>query len=150
MSKFLCTCGQLVVDNGAITHHMGRILLEQSSEQYHERATHEIADFIKAVQAGKRREWIEQFYDKPGFDLEDSSVVFDIWTRHDPATLIDIYQCDACGRLWVERAPHTFTYRAFKPEQEDWKGALAVKLPEQTGAVTLPVKPPRRPWWKFW
>ena len=150
MSKFRCTCGYLIVDNGAVAHHMGRILREQSSEPYHERATHEVADFIRAVQAGKRREWIEQFYGQPGFDLEDGSVVVDIWTRRDPETVLDIYQCDACGRVFIERAPHTFTYRTFRPEDADWRGALAVQLPPEAAAVTVPSQPPRKSWWRFW
>ena len=133
----------IIVDNGAVQHHMGSILREQSREDYYNRATNEVVEFIRAVQAGKRREWIEQFYGKPGFDLEDGSVIFDIWTRRDPETVLDIYQCDACGRIFIERAPHSFAYRPFNPEEEDWRGTLAVQLPPAAAATTPPAKPRR-------
>lgn len=148
--RFKCACGFVIVDNGAVEHHMGRILREQDREIYHDLATRDVVDFIKAIQAGKRREWIAEFYAQPDFDLDDTSVVFDIWTRRDPTMMLDIYQCDACGRVYIEREPHTFRYRCFKPEHEDWRGALAVQLPPEAASATVPSKPKPRPWWKFW
>jgi hypothetical protein len=60
-------------------------------------------------------------------------------------TMLEIYQCDAWGRIWIERAPHTFTYRAFKPDDEDWKGTLAVQLPPQATTVSVPAQQLQRP-----
>jgi hypothetical protein len=146
MSSFLCPCGKSIADDGAINPNLGKILRDQSDEQYHQRATQEVTGFIKAIQSGKRKEWMEEFYGKQGFDLDDPNVVFDIWTRNDPATMLDIHQCDACGRIFIERAPHTFTYRVFKPEHDDWRGALTVELSEHVPAVRAATQK----WWRFW
>jgi hypothetical protein len=138
MSKFQCTCGHIISDNGQFDHIKGLILREQSSDVAYEAPSDTIADFIQAIAAGKRREWIENFYGRPGFDLEDSSVVFDIMLYARQRSALDIYQCEACGRIYIEREPQQSSgaLRRFKPEDPDWQGTLAVKIPSDSNSAT--------------
>jgi hypothetical protein len=125
--KFKCTCGHTVIDNGQFDHIKGQVLRAQSFQATYEQPSDSIAEFIQAVVAGKRKEWIESFYGQPYFEIADSSVVFDIIDHARHRTALDIYQCEACGRLYVEREPRqaSGTLRAFKPEDIDWKGTLS-------------------------
>lgn len=125
--KFRCTCGNIISDNGLCDHIKGHILREQSFNAAYEQPADRIAEFIQAVVAGKRKEWIEEFYGQPYFEVSDSSVVFDIIDYARIRTKLDIYQCEACGRLFIEREPQqaSGTMRAFIPEDADWRGTLS-------------------------
>jgi hypothetical protein len=85
------------------------------------------------VSEGRRKEWIESFYGKSYFEIEDSSVVFDImdYARHRCG--LDVYQCEACGRIYIEREPRqaSGSLRCFKPKDVNWRGTLAVQLPSR-------------------
>ena len=59
--KFKCTCGHVIRDNGQSDHIKGHILRGQSFHAAYEQPSESIAEFIQAVVAGKRREWIERF-----------------------------------------------------------------------------------------
>src|SRR5436190_17580618 len=97
--KFKCTCGHVMVDNGQSDQIKGHIVRAQSFDGVYEQPCNSVAEFIQAVVAGKRKEWIEAFYGQPGLEIDDRSIVFDIidYARH--RTALDIYQCEVCGRL---------------------------------------------------
>ena len=125
--RFTCKCGQIIRDNGQFDHIKGHILREQSFRVAYEQPSELIAEFIQAVAAGKREEWIERFYGQPYFDTSDSSVVFDIIDHARFGMALSVYQCEGCGRLWIEREPRqdSGTLRCFKPDETDWKGTLS-------------------------
>lgn len=125
--KFRCQCGHVVVDDGRFEHIRGQILRAESFESVYEGPSKTIADFISAVAQGQRKEWIARFYGKSDFDLPDHSVVFDIINYSHLRSGLDIYQCEACGRIFIETAPEAGTYRSFKPDDEEWKGTLSDK-----------------------
>ena len=152
MSKFQCTCGHVIVDNGRFAHIKGLILRDQSFDVAYEQPSATVAEFIRAVSEGKRKEWIESFYGRPYFEISDSSVVFDIMNWANLRCGLDVYQCEACGRIYIEREPYqsSGSLRCFKPEDTDWRGTLAVELPLESPAVTVLPQSLCRPWWKFW
>lgn len=152
MSKFRCTCGHIVVDSGQSEHIKGLVLRDQSFDVVHDQPSETAAEFIRAVVEGRRKEWVEKFYGRPYFEISDSSVVFDIMSYARDRAALDIYQCEACGRIFIEREPQqaSGSLRCFKPEDSDWRGALAVQLPPKSLLVPEPGQAPRRPWWRFW
>jgi hypothetical protein len=145
-----CPCGNIIVDDGEPSHQSGHVLRDQDSTTCSETTAEEIAGFIQAIVNGRRQEWVEQFYGQVGFDLHDGNVVLDILTRRNPETMLGVYQCDHCGRLSLERAPKTFSYRTFKPEQEGWTGALAAKPTLSPALVETVPGDGEKPWWKLW
>jgi hypothetical protein len=132
MSKFRCACGHIIVDNGQFEHIKGHILRADSFDDAYEKPCATVAEFIRAVGGGKRKEWIERFYEQPYFEIEDSSVVFDIFNYARLQCDLDIYQCETCGRIFIERETQqkSGTLRSFKPEDSDWKGTLSVQPPK--------------------
>jgi hypothetical protein len=152
MSKFRCLCGHIIVDNGRFDHIKGLVLRDQSFDVAHEQPSETVAEFIQAIAEGRRKEWVEKFYGRPYFEISDSSLVFDIMSYARLRAGLDIYQCEACGRIYIEREPQqsSGSLRCFKPEDSDWRGTLAVQLPPESSTTTLPEQPPRRPWWRFW
>ena len=121
--KSQCECGNIIADDGRLQH-KGRILREQSFAKAYEKPAAQVEDFIRAIREGRRKEWIDSFYGNPGVDIEDVSVLFDIISFSQERVGLDIYQCEACGRIFIEHAPQSFTHRTFKPEDEDWKGMM--------------------------
>src|SRR5262245_47145070 len=118
MSKFRCACGHIVVDNGRFDHIKGHISRAQSFGDVYEKPCATVAEYVRAVVKGKRKEWIEDFYGRSYFDIEDSSVVFDIFNYARLGSDLDIYQCEKCGRIFIEREPRQSSgaLRSFKPE----------------------------------
>lgn len=125
--KFRCTCGHIISDDGLSDHIKGRIVREQSFYAAYEQPAESVAEFIQAIATGKRTEWIEKFYGQSYFEISDSSVVFDIMDYARLRTALVLYQCEECGRLYIEREPRqaSGTLRAFKPEDPDWRGTLS-------------------------
>jgi hypothetical protein len=55
MSKFACTCGHIIVDNGRFDHIKGQILRQQSFDVAHEQPSDTVAEFMRAYRrAGAR------------------------------------------------------------------------------------------------
>jgi hypothetical protein len=112
----------------------------------------QIADFFRACQEGRRQGWVEEFYGQTGFDLQNENVILDILHRRHSQMLLTIFQCDQCGRISIERAPSTFSFRSFEPEDRDWDGALgAPGSPEASlSGSRVTFAEDKRCWWKFW
>ncbi len=126
--KFRCPCGDIVTDSSVDAfHHEARILRKQGFSGTYDNPAEKVAQFIDAIRQGKRKEWVDSFYGgrSRGVEIKDSEVVFDIFDLAHHGLGLDMYQCDACGRIFIERIPGSFTYRSFKPEDEDWQGTLA-------------------------
>lgn len=144
-----CPCGNIIVNNGAPSHQHGHVMRDQDSATSSETAAEEVAGFIQAIVNGRRREWVEQFYGQIGFDLHDQNVVVDILSRRQQEATLQLYQCDGCGRLSLERAPNCYMFRTFKPEQEGWTGALASR-PVLSPVLVEAVPEGDKPWWRVW
>ena len=145
-----CPCGHETAENEPHSHRLGHIVRDQDMVTCFETPAAEVADFLRAIQEGRRQVWVEEFYGKVGFDLQDGNIIQDILTRRHAQTLLTIFQCEECGRISIERSPSTFSFRSFEPESRDWRGALASRPfvdPIWAGQVTFAED---KPWWKFW
>jgi hypothetical protein len=146
-----CPCGEEIAIDGTHIHLAGRVVPEQTSAACFETPAEEIAEFIDAVVQGRRQDWIEAYYGHPGFNLHDANVVFDILTRRHAQTLLQIRQCEHCGRILLERAPNSDVWRVFAPESRDFRCALAgLALTRQELLESVVFAEDRPPWWKVW
>jgi hypothetical protein len=91
----------------------------------------DVATFQDAVRSGQKMEWIEQnFSSQYPRDLPDEAIIHDLLMSLLLGKYsITLYQCEVCGRLWIQEPHGTEKFRSFMPEGI-WEGTLAV--PEES------------------
>lgn len=128
MSQLKCLCGQVyrdpvVLEGGKPSE--GWLLRDQDAEQYYQDLSNDIAEFIDAILAGKRNEWLaKRFHNGYPTNLSNAQVIQDL--RHAHSVDLSVIQCSNCGRLWVQEQPFANKWRSFRPDGE-WKDTLAVR-----------------------
>ncbi len=86
-----------------------------------------INDYIDAVTNSKRDQWIiEHLGSDYPLNLANVSVLNDFvnWQIHNHS--LTIYQCENCGRIWIQKVAEPNHFRSFYPD-EDWKGTLQIR-----------------------
>ncbi len=117
MSKLGCKCGHVIQDNTDYLPYRGSVLRHQDTDCFYDTASRELALFASAVAVGKRAEWINRHF-LPGYphDISDDSVISDFLNMLDVELATLIYECENCGRLWVQIAPGAKSYVPFSPD----------------------------------
>ena len=117
MSKLGCTCGNVIRDQTDFLRHKGHILKDYDIEAAYNTIGEECQALILAKAHDDRESWIRRHY-LPGFprDLSDSdlfaSFVSDVLRK----LLVDVYECEACGRLWVQRPGTVNEFVPYSPD----------------------------------
>ena len=128
MSSFQCACGHIIRDQTSHLPYKGEIIKNQACEEFYEHSVKQIKEFIHALLAGNRDEWVNDFYQYSPEDdkIPDNEVIFDILNRASFKNNLGIYQCESCGRIFIETEPRSFQYLSFTPEANEWQNILAV------------------------
>lgn len=115
--KLSCECGHVIRDQTDNLPYKARFIRDQDDEVYHTYDEH-IADFIDAIQAGKRAQWIKNhFSDIYPTDISNAAVVNDIITNYELNYEGDMYQCENCGRILIQVEDKNL-YASFLPQDE--------------------------------
>ncbi len=125
--KFKCRCGHIVVDRDSDLPYKGEIIRDQSYEDFYEKSSLLAGEFIKAINEGRRQDWIKSFYEGRDLNVSDSGVISDIYCRASVENGLNIFQCESCGRIFIEKHSDSNAFVCFKPVSDDWKGVLEVK-----------------------
>ncbi len=128
MSSFQCECGHILRDQ---THHLpykGEIIKNQAFEEFYEKSVQQIEEFIHALLADHRDEWVNDFYQYSSKDytMSNADVIFDILNRASVKNNLGMYQCESCGRIFIETDPQSSQFLSFTPEAQEWQNILAV------------------------
>jgi hypothetical protein len=84
-----------------------------------------IDSLIEASKKDQRKHWIEsQFSSQYPKDLTDTQMIGDIFSSRFSDINRDIYQCENCGRILIQRG-NSNLFVFFKPEDDDWKNILS-------------------------
>jgi hypothetical protein len=116
MSRFRCRCGHLIIDITDDLPNKAAVLRNQDTDWFYDTVARELARFAAAVRADQRETWIaEHFLAGYPRDLSDEDVISDFLCG--PADLMSgVYECERCGRLWVQRQPGADEWIAYTPE----------------------------------
>ena len=130
--KFRCPCGEAVYDQTDFLPYKAELLADQDWEIRNGIIEADSHSFLSAVRDGRRTEWIQAFYrcdESQAAQREDRDVIWEIIDRADFPLKREIYQCEACGRLFFQhpRDPKNPKFIVFAPEGDDWKEVLAGK-----------------------
>jgi hypothetical protein len=120
MAKLQCRCGYLIVDQAGNLAYKGRILRDQDADNYFEQVSHDIASFATAMIGGTQQAWlVNHFTDVYPTDTTAEGVIHDLIAgafllRYSLTT----YQCEQCGRIWIQEQPRSQTFRSFVPDRD--------------------------------
>jgi hypothetical protein len=119
-----CPCGAEITDQTDYLPNKARLLRERHWEQAWSDLAGAFEDLATAVAEGRTDEWIGRV---PGgvepLRFRASLAVTGILRKYH----LDAYQCERCGRIFVEdhRDPERRRFRSFAPD-DDWEGTLDV------------------------
>ena len=104
MGKFSCHCGYVIHDSVYPCASSGSLLWEPEFETASGEINNAVTDFLLAATGGRKADWVRSYFGE-GYpsDLSDADVIDDIYTKvsHDKGR--SVYQCPACGRLYVKK-----------------------------------------------
>lgn len=124
MSKLECICGHTIVDQSDGLHYKGHVIPDVVQEPLFEKLYGIIDSLIDAIKNDQREKWVkDNFQGSYPLDLQNSSMVQDLFTRHYIDQTRDIYQCENCGRILIQVGT-SHDYATFKPELGNWKNIL--------------------------
>lgn len=121
MSKLGCVCGHTIRDNTLSLPYKAQFIRDQDSEN-HSDYTEPINAFIEAIKAGKREQWIANYFSKSyPTTLSDGSIIGDIISGYDLNFQGTLYQCERCSRVKIQ-IQNTNRFASFAPENDDCLG----------------------------
>ena len=124
MSKFSCSCGNVIALNEYPTAFEGWLLGCEAEEYFEDEISRQIADFYEAVRQDAKERWVEAFYGHAAELAGDAEIICDIVRRVKQRYLVAVIECPSCGRLSIQRAPGAGHYAFFIPEQQGYNGIL--------------------------
>ena len=132
MSKLKCTCGFVIRDTHYDLPWKGDVRRDQALEPYFEKITSELAPLIEAVAAGQRDKWIDKHF-LAGYPRNESteSLISDYLSGPDEQLTSQIFGCENCGRLWLQKAPGVNAYFSYSPDSGEMNRVLASAQPTQ-------------------
>jgi hypothetical protein len=122
MSKIGCTCGHVIRDQTDNLTYKGQILKDQDKEAVLEGIASDVTAYIEGLLTGNRDEWDHRFPWLRG--QNHGAVVWGIITQYCLKYPIDIYECEQCGRVWVQKAKQSQEFDSFAPDLQEVSGVL--------------------------
>lgn len=122
MSRFGCTCGYTIVDITDFLPYKAYFLSDEDTETSMELVVNRLAKFVEAREQGKQDEFLAELMPY----LKSDGMRTLIRNLFSPPTFSmgrGMYECDECGRIWMQAQPHTNEWVSYLPES-DKRGIL--------------------------
>lgn len=127
MSKLKCKCGHVISDTTDNLSYKADLMPNQLFYVAFDKIEEVIDSLLEATKRNKRNTWIENhFSNQYPRDLTDTQMICDIFTSKVTDLGKDIYQCQNCGRIWIQKG-HTDRFTSFMPDDDDWKDILTAE-----------------------
>jgi hypothetical protein len=115
MSKLGCRCGATIRDQSDNLLYKGSILKNQDCGPVSDEVVEELASYMSAVKEGTTDAW---FASRPWLrGKADSWIVRSTLVRMWIKYRVDVYECEHCGRLWVQTGVETQEFAPFVREE---------------------------------
>lgn len=117
MSKLGCICGHVIRDQTDRLPYKAGFLRDFDREMVFDAIERECESLVAAVVVGDREAWLQRHYG--GIyprDLPNGAVFHDFVLCLLTEYMGTAYECEACGRLWVQRPGTDNEFAAFVPE----------------------------------
>lgn len=139
MGKLGCRCGHVIVDQTDFLPYKAEVLSDQDSGRVWDDTSAAAAEYAALRTAEERRRWIAAYFNEhyPS-DMTDAEVIHDILVggmlRHGRT----LYECQACGRLWLQARPDENRFISYAPDEPGGTGVLQSDAGPPAGRDALP------------
>ncbi|NBF12143.1 hypothetical protein [Pseudomonas sp. Fl4BN1] len=131
MSKFGCTCGHVIVDQTDNLPYKASLVRDGHEEALYDALTSLSKALLMAVEAGRLDELMDQTYGKTSWRPKVTEYIQDQFSSLNIAHSSCVYECQNCGRLWVECGREN-RFVSYAPDSGRYQAVLAVE-PDQPG-----------------
>lgn len=104
MANLACRCGAVISDGSDNLPYKANFFPDRAFGELYDWLNDELTSYAAAVEAGRREDWVRARSSDPKFhlglpetDLLNDLIVAQLMIRSRTS-----YECERCGRLWVE------------------------------------------------
>lgn len=118
MSHFACTCGYPIVDITDFLPYKAYFLPDEDTESSLDRVVNLLAEFVEAREQGKQDEFLARH--EPWLSSDDlRKLIRNLFSHPTFGLGRSMYECDKCGRIWMNAHPGTNELVSYLPESDE-------------------------------
>lgn len=126
--KIRCLCDNIIYDQREDLPYTAEYIPDQDYEADKGTTIRFLAEMVRSWAAGEWEKFLDTHFSvKYPHDLPIDSIVSDFLTRQEILFRHNMYECDTCGRLWLQTHPDKDEYVSYLPETEE-RGLLRGRL----------------------
>jgi predicted RNA-binding Zn ribbon-like protein len=114
--KLLCPCGYVISDTTDFLPYKASLMPDQDQEAFWDSLSSGLAELMAATRADRREEWLRQNMSGAPLDADDDSLVFHFATSLNHRYTRTVYQCERCGRLFLDDPANKSRVVSFVPD----------------------------------
>lgn len=128
MSKLVCECGHIIIDQTDTITYKGYIIPDVFIDELFDTITDSIEGLTSIKNSEDRIAWIKKHFSVPPYptDLEFDSMMYDITSSAFDKRSQTMYECEQCGRLAIQ-INKTNKYKFYVPETDITTKVLKTK-----------------------
>jgi len=121
MSTVQCRCGHVLPDVSDRLPYKAYLHVDEDDEAFWDGIVRETLGLLKKTRQQSAREGVldRMLPGAPPADEDAASALADALGEHASRYTRQLFACESCGRLLVESAPGSGTYRSFVPEDDE-------------------------------
>jgi hypothetical protein len=124
MSKLLCLCGHTIVDQTDFLPYKAYFIADEDNEDCFQTAVKAIEKFVLERERGKLGiSYGDKFAEAFSKDSEVGDFINYVLTTEYFTSHRHMYECENCGRIWLQARDKGGDYFSYYPEREE-KGIL--------------------------
>ena len=125
MSKLGCKCGHVIRDQTERIPYKACLLASVDYRRFFDKLSREIQVYIEAFESQNLEEWMERHFNKcyPR-NLGHGDILHDLLSSQFIERSLDVYQCDACGRIWIQKDQISNEFESFSPDHDGGRDLL--------------------------
>lgn len=119
MSKLRCLCGYIITDQAEDLPYKAEYIADADFEESYGKFIHFIAKLLEEGRQLGRSALLAEYFGKAyPQDVSAAGIVSDALTSIRVAFGHTMYECENCGRLWLQLVPGKNNYVPYLPETE--------------------------------
>ena len=125
MSKLACTCGHVIYDQAASLPYKAHLFANQDANPLVDEPAGQVAAYAALADDERRRRWLaERFGPQYPTDMPLEAVAVDLMASTADRLTRDVYECEGCGTIWIQRTPLDHRFQPYTPAPGNQRGIL--------------------------
>lgn len=134
-----CLCGNIIVDQTDNLPYKGEFFADQDYDAYYGSLIDFLTAFITARESGKEEEFIEEHFTSAyPKNVKLLDIINDTIAASSAAFNHTMYECEVCGRIWMQTIARNNVFVPYFPETE-YRGILRGRDTMEPTTPNLPL-----------